>query len=151
LSCFHNFLSPCSEDEEPPADATTAPLASPAATDEPVEPAAAVRATRSAVKKVSQTQARNAKRAKKAKETNVSLEAHTPMVSSDEVSNSSLACFLCIYSFSDTRFSSDFDEEICHLGHRMRRVPKGCESFRRYDFVISKHYFVPLLCLLLST
>jgi hypothetical protein len=65
-------------------------LTSPAAIDEPAEPAAAVRATRSTVKKVSQTQARNAKRAKKAKETNFSLEAHTPMVSSDEVSNSSL-------------------------------------------------------------
>jgi microcystin-dependent protein len=65
-------------------------LTSPAAIDEPAEPAAAVRTTRSTVKKVSQTQARNAKRAKKAKETNVSLEAHTSTVSSDEVSNSSL-------------------------------------------------------------
>jgi hypothetical protein len=90
LSCFHNFLSSCSEDEEPPAYATTAPLTSPAAIDEPAEPAAMVRPTRSTVNKVSQTQARNAKRAKKAKETNVSLEAHTSTVSSDEVSNSSL-------------------------------------------------------------
>jgi hypothetical protein len=51
------------------------------------------------VKKVSQTQARNAKRAKKAKETDVSLEAHASMVSSDEVSDSSL-----LVSFSHTPY-----------------------------------------------
>jgi hypothetical protein len=68
----------------------TAPSTSPAATDEPAEPAITVRTTRSTVKKVSQTQARNAKRAKKVKETDVSLEAHTSTVSSDDVSNSSV-------------------------------------------------------------
>jgi hypothetical protein len=87
----------CSDDEEPPAHATAAPSISPAATDEPAEPTVAVRTTRSTVKKVSQTQARNAKRAKKAKETNASLEAHTSMVSSDEVSESPL-----LVSFSYT-------------------------------------------------
>jgi hypothetical protein len=90
LSCSYNFLLSCSDDEEPPAYATTAPSASPAAIDEPAEPAVAVRTTRSTVRKVPQTQARNAKRAKKAKETDVSLEAHASTVSSDEVSNSSL-------------------------------------------------------------
>jgi hypothetical protein len=63
------------------------------ATDEPAEPTVAVRNTRSTVRKVSQTQARNAKRTKKAKETDVSLEAHTFTVSSDDVSNSSLLVF----------------------------------------------------------
>jgi hypothetical protein len=99
LSCFHNLLLSCSDDEEPPAYATTAPTTSPAATDEPAEPAVAVRTTRSTVKKVSQTQARNAKRAKKAKETDVSLEAHASTVSSDEVNNSSL-----LVSFSHTPY-----------------------------------------------
>jgi hypothetical protein len=90
LSYFHNLLLSCSDDEEPPAYATTAPSTSPAATDKPAEPAISERTTRSTVKKVSQTQARNAKRAKKAKETDVSLEAHASTVSSNEVSNSSL-------------------------------------------------------------
>jgi hypothetical protein len=90
MSCFHNLLLSCSDDEEPPAHATTAPSTSPAATDEPAEPAVAMRTTRSTVKKVSQSQARNTKRPKKAKETDVSLEAHASTVSSDEVSNSFL-------------------------------------------------------------
>jgi hypothetical protein len=94
LSCFRNLLLSCSDDEEPQAYATTAPSPSPAATDEPAEPAAVVRTTRSTVKKVSQTQARNAKRAKKVKETDVSLEAHTSTVSSDDVSN-----LLCLFPF----------------------------------------------------
>jgi hypothetical protein len=88
LSCFYNLLLSCSDDEEPPAYATTAPSTSPAATDEPAEPTITVRTTRSTIKKVSQTQARNAKRAKKVKETDVSLEAHASIVSSDEVSDS---------------------------------------------------------------
>jgi hypothetical protein len=70
-----------------------APSTSPAATEEPAEPDVVPRTTRSSVKKVSQTQTRNTKHAKKAKETDVSLEAHASTVSSDEVSNSSFACF----------------------------------------------------------
>jgi hypothetical protein len=66
---------------------------------------------------VSQTQARNAKRAKKAKETNVSLEAHTPMVPSDEVSNSSLLVSFAHIPSLTYSFSSGFDEEICRLGN----------------------------------
>jgi hypothetical protein len=85
LSCFHNLLLSCSDDEEPP---TYAMAASPAAPDEPAKPDVAPRTTRSSVKKVSQAQARNLKRAKKAKETDVSLEAHVSMVSSDDVSDS---------------------------------------------------------------
>jgi hypothetical protein len=117
LSCFYNLLLPCSDDEEPPVLATTAPLISPAAIDEPAEPAVTVRTTKSTVKKVSQTQARNAKRAKKAKETDVSLEAHASAVSSDEVSDSFLLVF---FSYSPSLiyfFPSGFDEEIRRLGH----------------------------------
>jgi hypothetical protein len=93
LPCFHNLYSQCSDDEEPPTDATAVPSTSPAAPDEPAEPAVAPRATRSSVKKVSQTQARNLKRAKKTKETDVSLEAHASTVSLDDVSNSFLHAF----------------------------------------------------------
>jgi hypothetical protein len=101
LSYFHNLLLSCSDDEEPPAYATAAPSISPAATDEPAEPAIVVRTTRSSIKKISQTQAQNLKRAKKAKEADVSLEAHVSMVSSDDVSDSSLpAFFLCTPSLT---------------------------------------------------
>jgi hypothetical protein len=103
--------------------------ASPAAPDELAEPDVAPRTTRSSVKKVSQAQARNLKRAKKAKETDVSLEAHASMVSSDDVSNSSLLAFLSCPFYSYTLLFSGFSEEIYHLGHGVRWVPKGCESF----------------------
>jgi hypothetical protein len=93
---FHNLYSLCRDDEEPPTYATTVPPTSPAATDEPIGPYVAPRTTRSSIKKVSQAQARNLKRAKKAKETDVSLEAHAPTVSSDDVSNVS---FLALYSY----------------------------------------------------
>jgi hypothetical protein len=69
------------------------------------------------VKKISQTKARNQKRAKKAKETDVSLEAHVPMVSSDDVSDSSLPAFLLSTLFSDMLFSAGFGKEIHRLGH----------------------------------
>jgi hypothetical protein len=128
------LLLSCSDDEEPPAYATAAPSTSPAATDEPVEPAVAVRTTRSSIKKVSQSQARNLKRAKKAKEADVSLEAHVSAVSSDDVGDSSLPAFLLYTPSLTYSFPSGSSKEICRLGHGMRRVPKGCESFRRYNF-----------------
>jgi hypothetical protein len=97
LSCFLDLLPLCSDEEEAPVHATTAPSTSPAAADEPAEPAASVRATRSAVKKVSQTQARINRRVKKAKGTDISLEAHASTVSPDDVSDSSL---LASFSYS---------------------------------------------------
>jgi hypothetical protein len=119
----------CSDDEEPPAYATAAPSTSPVATDEPAEPAVVVRTTRSSIKKVSQTQARNLKHAKKAKEADVSLEAHVSTVSSDDVGDSSLPAFLLYTPSLTYSFPSSFSKEIYLLGHGMRRVPKGCESF----------------------
>jgi hypothetical protein len=87
------------------------------APDEPAELDVAPRITRASVKKISQTKARNQKRAKKAKETNVSLEAHVPMVSSDDVSDSSLPAFLLFTLFSDMLFFAGFGKEIHRLGH----------------------------------
>jgi hypothetical protein len=60
------------------------------------------------VKKISQTKARNQKRARKAKETDVSLEAHVPMVSSDDVSDSPLPAFPLSTHFPDMLFSAGF-------------------------------------------
>jgi hypothetical protein len=78
-------LSSCRDDEEPPKDATAAPSTSPATADAPAEQEVAPRVTRASVKKIPVT--RSLKRSKKAKETDVSLEAHAPTVSPDDVSN----------------------------------------------------------------
>jgi hypothetical protein len=78
-------LSSCRDDEEPPKDATDAPSTSPTTADEPAEQEVAPRVTRPSVKKIHVTQ--SLKRSKKAKETDVSLEAHAPTVSPDDVSN----------------------------------------------------------------
>jgi hypothetical protein len=80
-------------------------LTSPAAIDEPDEPTIAVRTTRSTVRKVPQSQTRNLKRTKKTKEAEVSLDAHVPAVSSDDVSDSFFPSFLFILPFSDIFFS----------------------------------------------
>jgi hypothetical protein len=132
LPFSYNLYLLCSDDEEPPTYATTVPPPSPVAIDEPVEPDVAPRATGSGVKKVPQT--RHLKCTKKAKEAEVSLEAHASIVSSDDVSNSSFLSFLS-YTFTLTHFFfSGFSEEIYCPGHRVCGVPKGCKSFRRYNF-----------------
>jgi hypothetical protein len=77
----------CSDDEEPPACATSVPPVVPA---EPAELDVAPRATRAYVKKISQTQARNLKRSKKSKEADVSVEAHVSLASSNNVGVASL-------------------------------------------------------------
>jgi hypothetical protein len=121
------------------------------ATDEPAKPAVAVRTTRASGKKVSQTQARNLKRAKKAKEADVSLEAHVSSISSDDVSDSSLPAFLLHTPSLTCSFPSGFSKEIYRLGHRMRRVPKGCESFQRYNFDVQSLLFLFALCFCYSS
>jgi hypothetical protein len=78
-------LFSCRDDEEPPKDATGAPSTSPVTADEPAKQEVPPRVTRASVKKVPVAQ--NPKRSKKAKETGVSLEAHAPTVSPDDVSN----------------------------------------------------------------
>jgi hypothetical protein len=97
------------------------------------------RATRSSVKKV--PQARYPKRSKKAKEPEVSLEAPASMVSSDDVSNSSLLSFPFVHFYSYTLLFSGFGEEIYCPGHGVCGIPKGCESFRRYNFDIQSLLF----------
>jgi hypothetical protein len=97
------------------------------------------------VKKVSQTQARNQKRAKKTKEAEVSLEAHVSTVSSDDVSDSFFPSFLSRTStLTLFYFLPGFGEEIYHPGHGVCGVPKGCKSFRRYNFDI---HLIPFFCI----
>jgi hypothetical protein len=79
-------LSSCRDDEEPPKDAIAAPSTSPVTADELAEQEVPPRVTRASVKKI--LVAQNPKCSKKAKETDISLEAHAPMVSPDDVSNS---------------------------------------------------------------
>jgi hypothetical protein len=79
------LFSSCSNDKEPPKDATAAPSTLPATTDEPTEEEIAQRVTRASIKKIPVT--RSLKRLKKAKEADVSLEAHASTVSPDDVSN----------------------------------------------------------------
>jgi hypothetical protein len=142
LPCFHNLYSSCSDDEEPPTYATTAPPPSPTAIDEPVEPDAAPRATRSGVKKV--PQARYPKRSKKAKETDVSLEAHVSAVSSDDVSNSSLLAFLSCISTPTHFFSQALVKRFIALGTECAgylKVAKASEG----TILMSSHYFSSVL------
>jgi hypothetical protein len=143
----YNLYFSCSDDEEPPTCATAVPPPSPVAVDEPIEPDVALRTTRASVKKVSQTQARNLKRVKKTKEAEVSLEAHVSTVSSDDVSNSFFPFFPFMHFYSYTLFLSGFGEEIYRPGHGVCGVPKGCKSFRRYNFDIQSLLFFYALSL----
>jgi hypothetical protein len=137
LLSFHNLLLSCSDDEAPPTYATAAP---PAATEEPAEPDVAPRTTRSSIKKVSQSQARNTKRAKKAKEVDVSLEDHASMVSSDEVSNSSLLVSLSYTPSLTHSFSQALMKKFVALGTECAgylKVAKASEGAN----LMSSHYF----------
>jgi hypothetical protein len=97
------------------------------------------------VKKV--PQARYPKRSKKAKETDVSLEAHASMVSSDDVSNSSFLAFFS-YTPSLTRsFPQALMQRFIALGTECvgyLKVAKASEG----TLLMSSQYFSSILCLL---
>jgi hypothetical protein len=131
------LFSSCRDDEELPTDAIAAPLVSPAAV-EPTEPYIAPRVTRASGKKV--TQAQNLKRSKKAKETNVSLEAHTSMVSPDDVSNSSLLAFLAYAPALTHSFSQALLKRFVALDTKCAeylKVAKASEGI----ILTPSHYF----------
>jgi hypothetical protein len=114
------------------------------AIDEPIEPDVAPRATRSGVKKV--PQARYSKRSKKAKEAKVSLEAHAPTVSSDDVSNSSLLSFLSRTSTLTHFLSQALVKRFIALGTECAgylKVAKASEG----TILMSSHYFSSVLFL----
>jgi hypothetical protein len=114
------------------------------AIDEPIEPDVAPRATRSGVKKV--PQARYPKCSKRAKEVEVSLEAHAPTVSSDDVSNSSLLSFLSCPSTLTHIFSQALVKRFIALGPECAgylKVAKASEG----TILMSSHYFSSVLFL----
>jgi hypothetical protein len=110
----------CRDDEEPQPSTMAAP---PPQAVNPNRPsvqeaelfAEAPRVTRSSVKKVAVS--RSAKKAKKTKETDVSLEAHEPASSSDNVSDRAIKNFssyrVCLYVLA----LPGADEEIRRLGY----------------------------------
>jgi hypothetical protein len=141
-----------SDDEEPPAYAAAA---SPVAPDEPAEPDVAPRITRAFVKKILQTKARNQKRTKKAKEADVSLEAHVSMVSSDDVSDSSLPAFLLFIPSLTCSFLQALVKRFIDLGTECAgylRVAKASEgAILMFSHFVLLSYAVCLtpFCLLL--
>jgi hypothetical protein len=117
------------------------------AINEPAEPDVAPRATRSGVKKVSQ--ARYPMHSKKAKETDVSLEAHAPTVSSDDVSDSSLLAFLSCPSTLTHFFSQALVKRFITLGTECAgylKVAKASEGIT----LTSSHHLSSTLYPLLS-
>jgi hypothetical protein len=120
LSSCIKPVSSCSDDEEPKRDAAAAPSTQDVTTDEPpvqeTEPAVqAPRATRASTKKI--TASRSAKRSKKSQEAEVSLEAHEPTGSPDDVSGCTALIFLAPSIYLYVLPLSGIDEEIRRLGH----------------------------------
>jgi hypothetical protein len=92
-----------SDDEEPQPDITVAPSPQAAIPDKPSaqEPelsAEAPRVTRSSIKKI--TVSRSTKRQKKSKEADISLQAHEPTSSSDDVSDRTLEIFSLRFAYA---------------------------------------------------
>jgi hypothetical protein len=103
-------VSSCSDDEEPKKDAAAAPSA------QETEPTVqASRATRASTKKITVSQ--STKRSKKSQEAEVSLEAHEPTSSPDNVSGCAILFFPspCVYLY--VLLLSGVDAEIRCLGH----------------------------------
>jgi hypothetical protein len=100
LSSCIKPISSCSDDEEPKRDAASAASTQDATIDEPptqeTEPAVqAPRVTRASTKKI--TVSRSTKRSKKSQEADVSLEAHEPTGSPDDVSDCIALIFSCAF------------------------------------------------------
>jgi hypothetical protein len=117
LGCI-KYVSYCSDDEEPKKDAAAAPSTQDAIADEPsvqeTEPAVqAPRATRASTKKI--TASRSTKRSKKSQEAEVSLEAHEPTGSSDNVSGCIVLIYLAPSICLHVSPLSGIDEEIRRL------------------------------------
>jgi hypothetical protein len=93
-------VSSCSDDEEPKRDDAAAPSTQDVITDEPfvqeIEPTVqAPRATRASTKKI--TASKSTKRSKKSQEAEVSLEAHEPIGSPDNVSGCTVLYLSCAF------------------------------------------------------
>jgi hypothetical protein len=100
LSGCITSVSSCSDDEELKKDVAATPSTQDAIANEPsvqeTEPAVqALRATRASTKKI--TAFRSTKRSKKSQEAEVSLEAHEPTGSSDNVSGCTVLYLSCAF------------------------------------------------------
>jgi hypothetical protein len=120
LSSYIKPISSCSDDEEPKRDVVAAPSTQDVTTDEPpaqeTEPAMqAPRATRASTKKI--TASRCTKRSKKSQEAEVSLEAHEPTGSPDNVSGCTVLIYLAPSIRLRVSLLSGIDEEIRRLGY----------------------------------
>jgi hypothetical protein len=120
LSGCIKHVSSCSDDEEPKRDAVAAPSTQDVITDEPpvqeTELAMQVpRATRASTKKI--TASRSTKRSKKSQEAEVSLEAHEPTGSPDNVSGCTVLIFLAPSIYLCVPSLAGIDEEIHRLGY----------------------------------
>jgi hypothetical protein len=118
LSGCMKSVSSCSDDEELKKDDTAGPSTQDAIVDEPsmleTEPAVqAPRATRASTKKI--TASRSTKRSKKSQEAEVSLEAHEPIGSPDNVSGYSVRIYLAPSIRLRVSPLSGIDEEIRRL------------------------------------
>jgi hypothetical protein len=113
-------VSSCSDDEEPKRDVAAAPSTQDAIADEPsvqeTEPAVqAPRATRASTKKITASQ--SSKWSKKSQGAEVSLEAHEPTGSPDNVSGCTVLIFLVPSIHLRVSPLSGIDEEIRRLGY----------------------------------
>jgi hypothetical protein len=120
LSSCIKPISSCSDDEEPKRDASAAPSAQGVTTDEPpvqeTEPTVqAPRATRASTKKIAAS--RSTKRSKKSQDVEVSLEAHEPKGSPDNVSGYTVFIYLAPSIRLRVSLLSGIDEKICRLGY----------------------------------
>jgi hypothetical protein len=114
------FLFALSDDEEPKRDAPSAPSTEHVVAQDPpmqeTEPAVKLpKVTGASVNKVPVT--RSTKRSRKSKDTDVSLEAHEPADSSDDLSGCTVFIFLAPSIYLYVLLLSGVDEEIHHLGH----------------------------------
>jgi hypothetical protein len=120
LSGCIKLVSSCSDDEELKRDAVAAPSTQDVIADEPpvqeTKPAVqAPRATRASTKKI--TASRSTKQLKKSQEAEVSLEAHEPTGSPDNVSGYTVLIFPAPSIYLCVSPLSGIDEEIHRLGH----------------------------------
>jgi hypothetical protein len=120
LSVCIKPVSSCSDDEEPKKDAAAAPSTQHVIADDPsvqeTEPTVQEpRATRASTKKI--TMSRSTKRSKKSQEAEVSLEAHEPTGSPDNVSGCTILFFPLPSVYLYVLLLSGVDGEIRRLGH----------------------------------
>jgi hypothetical protein len=107
----------CSDNEKPKGDATTAAIVDIPTSNEPPSQEAGV-VVKLPVAPVKKGNSRSSKRLKKAAVASSSLDAHRPVVSTDDVSTAPCDFFVYCLNFPAHVFLlTDFDEEVRLFGH----------------------------------